>query len=71
MISIYLRAELRGAHWHVGVWSATRPGQTRGKCGELVFREEEWPAFRDALRAGIPGSELPEVMLVEESCESR
>lgn len=35
-----------GGHYHVGIWSGH--GQ-RAKCGDLTFREEEWPAALDAL----------------------
>jgi hypothetical protein len=59
-------ADKRGAHVHVKVRSGRQP-HSRGLCGKLVMREDEWPDFRDAMRAGLRGGELPEVLEVVET----
>jgi hypothetical protein len=38
------RYETLGAHTHVRVFAGTG---TLGKCGDLVFRAEEWQKFMD------------------------
>lgn len=47
------RYRLRGAHMHCRVFTATAPGQTLGKVGELVLPKEEWHAFRGLLANGL------------------
>jgi len=38
-----LRYQVLGGHTHVRVFAGE--GQTLGKCGDLIFRNEEWEAF--------------------------
>jgi len=33
---------LAGAHYHCKLFVANHPGATYAKCGDLVFRVEEW-----------------------------
>jgi hypothetical protein len=52
VISFHFRVENETpAHVTVGVFAGRRPG-SRGKCGSLTFRVEEWPEFRDLLEIG-------------------
>ena len=37
----------RGGHTHVRVFAG--PPGTRGKCGDLCFRADEWATLRDLL----------------------
>lgn len=39
------RFQLQGGHVHVRVFAGKGEGAL-GKCGDLVFRENEWDAFR-------------------------
>lgn len=41
------RYKIAGGHVHVRVFAGT--GDTLGKCGDLVFREEEWLVFSNTL----------------------
>lgn len=43
-------AELRGAHYHVAVFSAPRPDRTFAKLGDLVMDERDYRAFTTKLR---------------------
>jgi len=42
------RFEILGGHTHVGLWAGRREAAL-GKCGNLVFRNEEWDEFRKAI----------------------
>lgn len=54
-ISFHLRIEDETpAHVTVGVFCGRRPG-SRGKCGSLTFRVEEWPQFLEVMREGTDG----------------
>lgn len=46
------KAKLRGEHYHVGIWMGKHSGAL-GKCGEVVFREDEWPFVKCALRGDL------------------
>ena len=48
-LSVKVRAKKMGGHWHVTVWIGKDANLTHGNCGELVFREEEWPIVRDRM----------------------
>jgi len=41
---------LLGGHVHVQVFAGNNP-DALGKCGDLIFREEEWDEFRKRGRA--------------------
>lgn len=56
MKSLLVKAELRGGHVHTGWWMGDK-GFTRGKCGDLVFDESEWPTIRNVL-VGVNGEEF-------------
>lgn len=45
-----LRWSKRGGHVHVRMFSAPSPYVTHGKCGDLVFQEDEWVSFQLCLR---------------------
>jgi hypothetical protein len=52
-VSIKVRAQKLGGHWHVEFWSSEfGPESSHGKNGTLVFRETEWPAFQAVLETG-------------------
>jgi len=42
-VKFRLRFRVLGGHTHVRVFAGK--GETLGKCGDLVFRNEEWEAF--------------------------
>ena len=44
------RHMLLGGHVHVQVFAGNNP-DALGKCGDLIFREEEWDEFRKRGRA--------------------
>lgn len=46
-----VRYEQRGSHVHCRVFSGPK-GSTLGKCGDLVFREEEWNEALIAFECG-------------------
>lgn len=53
MMSFKIKHQLLGGHVHVNVWSSEfGPETTRGHNGRLVFRPEEWDAFRALLEVG-------------------
>lgn len=53
MISFNLRIdEQNEAHTTVSVFSGDRPG-SRGRSGVLIFRNEEWIAFRSAMMPNL------------------
>jgi hypothetical protein len=69
MLRLY--PERRGGHTHVRVFAGTEAaakGKSLGKCGDLVFRNEEWAAFQ-AVLARVPGAVIdgpePLVAIVE------
>lgn len=51
-LSILARYQMIGAHVHIEVFMGRVAG-SRGRAGELIFREEEWPVFRAGLEAGF------------------
>lgn len=55
-ISFRFESELQGAHVHVTVRAGLRG--MRALSGTLVFRPEEWAAFRDVLGQAHPDEEL-------------
>jgi hypothetical protein len=44
-----LRWKLLGKHVHVRVFAGTADSAGFAMCGELVFREGEWPSFVQCL----------------------
>jgi hypothetical protein len=53
MMSFRFRYVLLGGHVHVGVWTSERgPDTTHGCNGRLIFRKEEWAAFKSAVNLG-------------------
>lgn len=51
------RYQVAGGHTHVRFFAGT--GDTLGKCGDLVFRNEEWRLFNQVLK----GVSHPDVSL--------
>ena len=53
MIRFRFRYEVAGGHTHVRVFAGDTlsAGATLGKCGDLVFRNEEWGQFRQQVKA--------------------
>jgi len=49
-LSVLFRYEVLGGHTHVAVF-AGKDEDHRGKCGDLVFRNEEWHLFQPVLVA--------------------
>lgn len=66
--SVLLRHSTIGGHVNVDVFMGRTAG-SRGKAGELMFREEEWPVFRDALRKGL-GDQLELVDRVADAAKT-
>lgn len=62
MTKFRLRYVERGGHTHVRVFAGEAgTGRTLGKCGDLVFRNEEWKDLRDELvMSGVKNVELVE-----------
>lgn len=53
MTHIRVRYAQQGVHVHCSVWSTEGSAETtHGRSGGLVFREEEWVLFHDALVLG-------------------
>jgi hypothetical protein len=52
-----------GGHVHVNLW-AGKAGSSLGKCGKLVFRDEEWTDFVKVLQGRK--SSLIEIILGDE-----
>jgi hypothetical protein len=51
------RYKIQGGHTHVGVFAG--PGKlSLGKCGDLVFRNEEWNDFLSELYPMPPGGSI-------------
>jgi len=50
---VRVRYTERGGHVHGQVFTAPRAGVTFAKCGELVFRVDEWPDVRARLEAVV------------------
>ena len=46
------RFKVQGGHTHVRVFAGKEPGSP-GKCGDLVFRNEEWNEFRKVVEYAI------------------
>jgi hypothetical protein len=64
-VSFKVRAEHLGGHWHVAIWSSEfGPDTTHGRNGTLVFRETEWPAFKQLLMDG-PATDPIEIIEVD------
>lgn len=49
-LSVHFRKRVLGGHTHVEVF-AGRDEHHRGKCGDLVFRNEEWELLEPVLVA--------------------
>jgi hypothetical protein len=47
-----LRYWLAGGHVHVRLFSGKARNMTHAKCGDLVFRFDEWPSFLACLYCG-------------------
>lgn len=47
-LELAFRTEVRGGHTHVAVF-AGKTEASRGKCGDLVFRNEEWETIQPRL----------------------
>lgn len=47
----------QGAHTHVRVF-AGRGASSLGKCGDLIFRNEEWAAFVEEVNRGKAGGDI-------------
>ena len=61
------RWQLLGGHVHVRVFSGKNLNGALGKNGDLVFTEDEWPAFRAFLERGhIRASDDFRIILKEE-----
>jgi hypothetical protein len=56
-VTVRFRYRVRGGHTHIRVYGAME-GKTPSKCGDLIFRNEEWEEFRKLLD--------PSVQVVEE-----
>lgn len=64
-----MKYEKLGGHVHVAVF-AGKGTRTLGKCGDLVFREEEWEEFQKNLfQFLMPGSDI-EVVPKEQTEEN-
>jgi hypothetical protein len=48
------RTSVKGAHTHVSLF-AGKGTLSLGKCGDLVFRNEEWAAFVEEINRGKAG----------------
>lgn len=48
------RYEVLGGHTHVRLFAGKGAGSL-GKCGGLIFRNEEWTAFRKEVERAITG----------------
>lgn len=48
MKSILVKAELAGGHVHTNWWMGEK-NCTRGNCGSLVFRDDEWDEIESML----------------------
>lgn len=57
-----IRAQQANSHTHVGFWMGNTEGSL-GKCGDLVFRNEEWPIFSEIF--GYGGKPEPRPIGVE------
>lgn len=49
MSAFRFRYEELGGHTHVRVFAGSDLKSTLGKCGDLIFTNEEWQAFRNKL----------------------
>ena len=67
MFSFAFYPERAGGHTHVAVF-AGETGKTRGKCGDLCFRREEWEEFSHALR-DARGSMRAEIVIMKRLAE--
>lgn len=49
-LSVHFRYEVLGGHTHVAVF-AGKDADHRAKCGDIVFRNEEWALLKPVLVA--------------------
>ena len=57
MMLFRLRYKVLGGHTHVRFF-AGKGSLSLGKCGDLVFRNEEWDAFIQELNRRPPGGSI-------------
>jgi hypothetical protein len=56
IVSFVFRVNARGGgHTHVTIFAGVTPG-SRGRCGGLVMRDEEWAALQKVLEQGQHGA---------------
>ena len=51
MVRFKFRYEIAGGHTHVRVFCGDAGRNAFGKCGDLVFRNEEWELFMAQFRS--------------------
>jgi hypothetical protein len=62
-VVIRIRYKKLGGHIHCRLFTSKAKNLTFGRCGELVFDEQEWDMVRDMLQSAIE-------FVPEESIES-